>query len=153
MRIQRMRALWLAVGAGIFSTSAIGQEKPSVPTAPTRAADYDVKRESVLLGRVVAYAQVSVGGAQGPHVTLETSAGVVDVHLGDARLLAANHFQIQAGDTLRVIGENVANGGGGQFLARILQKGTQVLEVRSVRGFPLSYAAPRDGTKPQGGVL
>jgi ABC-type uncharacterized transport system YnjBCD ATPase subunit len=80
---------------------------------------------------------------------------VVDVHLGDARLLAANHFTIQNGDSLRIIGENVAYGKGTIFVARIVQKGAQALAVRSVRGIPLSYMAPRNGAaqKPQGGVL
>ena len=79
----------------------------------------------------------------------------MDVHLGDARVLTANHFNIQAGDTLRIIGENVASGTASPFLARIVQKGTQALAVRSERGIPVRYAAPKNGSesKSQGGVL
>ena len=88
-------------------------------------------------------------------LVVHTSNGIVDVHLGDARLLAANHFTIQSGDSLRIIGETVAYGNGTQFVARIVQKGTQVLAVRSVRGIPLTYMAPRNGAqaKSQGGAL
>jgi hypothetical protein len=48
----------------------------------------------------------------------------------------------------------VAYAGGKQFLARVIQKGTQALMLRSVRGIPLSYTAPHKSaaTTPQGGA-
>ena len=88
----------------------------------------------------------------GVHVSLQSSAGIVDVHLGDARLLAANHFTIQPGATLRIIGENVLYRGKTQFVARVVQKGTQAVVMRSVRGLPLSYVAPQDASKKQESV-
>ena len=77
------------------------------------------------------------------------------MHLGDSRLLAANKFTIHSGDTLRIIGETVSLASGTQFVARIVQNGAQAVAVRSSRGFPLSYVAPRNtnASKPQGGVL
>jgi hypothetical protein len=154
MQMRSKTWITLFMAAGMFAGFATGQEK-SVASARTGLSAYDLERETTLIGKV----QSSTAGAQtaplGAHVTLQTSGGVVDVHLGDARLLAANHFTIHSGDTLRIIGENVAYGKGTQFVARLVQKGTQVLAVRSVRGIPLSYMAQRDGAqgRTQGGVM
>jgi hypothetical protein len=118
------------------------------------AASYDAAREVTLVGTVVSYQSSVDKPPLGAHVLLSTPAGNVDVHLGDARFLNANHFQIQTGDSIRVIGENVAYGGATQFLARVIQKGTQALMLRSVRGIPLSYTAPHKSAAAarQGGV-
>jgi hypothetical protein len=107
------------------------------------------------VGTVLAYTPSSTTLPLGAHVTLQTTGGVMDVHLGNARLLTANHFDIQAGDTLRIIGENVAFGSAAPFLARIVQKGTQALTVRTERGIPVRYLAPGIGgeSKSQGGAL
>jgi len=140
--------------AGMIPGAAAGQQQ-TIASADARLASYDATREGTLTGTVQAFTSVSETAPLGAHVVLQTSSGPVDVHLGDARLLAANHFAIQSGETLRIIGEKVAYGSGTQFVARIVQKGTQVLAVRSVRGIPLSYMAPRNGaqTKSQGGTL
>ena len=116
-----------------------GQQKTSSPPVV-----YDSAREVTLIGTVVSYQSAVDKPPLGAHLTLNTGgAGTVDIHVGDARLLTANHLQVQIGDNLRIIGENVAYAGGTQFLARVIQKGTQALVIRSVRGIPLSYAAPR----------
>ena len=144
----------LVVAAGMFAGVAMGQQK-SVASVNRGLAVYDVSRETTLLGTVQSYTAEAPSAPFGTHVALQTSGGVVDIHLGDARLLAASHFTIRSGDTLRIIGENVSHGKEIQFVARLVQKGTQVLAVRSVRGIPLSYMAPRTGAqlKAQGGVL
>ena len=126
--------------------------------APTRAsapAAYDVKRGITVLGAFMAYPQTPQAPPFGACVTLETSAGTVDVHLGDAKFLAANQFAIQPGDSLRAVGEAVAYGTGSPFVARVVQNGARALMVRSISGFPLSSAAPRSSlnSKPQGGGL
>lgn len=154
MQMRTRKWLTIVMAAGMFAGVAMGQEK-TLASATARPRAYDVNRETTLIGTVQAYTPDAQTAPLGAHVTLQTSSGVMDVHLGDARLLAASHFTIQSGDTLRIIGENVAYGKGTQFVARIVQKGTQVLTVRSVRGFPMSYMAPRAGaqSKTQGGVL
>lgn len=144
---------WIVVGTTFFCCSAMGQEKPL--QTPVRSSGYDLKREGTLVGTVVTYTEASTTPPLGAHVTLQTTAGVVDVHLGDARVLTANHLNIQPGDTLRIIGENVAFGSASPFLARIVQKGTQALAVRSERGIPMRYVAPKNSAenKSQGSVL
>jgi hypothetical protein len=156
MRLLIILVLASAAGTALLCSPALGQEKASVSTdVKSQLASYDVSREATILGTVQAYTPVAQTPPLGAHVSLLTTAGVVDVHLGDARLLAANHFSIQSGDTLRIIGEYVTYGKSTQFVARIVQNGTRALAVRSVRGIPFSYMAPRNAaqSKSQGGVL
>jgi hypothetical protein len=143
----------IVAGIALFCCTAMGQERTT--QTPVRSSGYDLKREGTLVGTVIAFTESSTTPPLGAHVTLQTTGGVVDIHLGDARLLAANHFNIQTGDTLRIIGENVAFGSATPFLARIVQKGTQALAVRSPRGIPYSYWGPKNSpaSKPVGGAL
>jgi hypothetical protein len=152
MRMRKM-PLWIVAGIALFCCTAMGQDR--TPQTPVRSSGYDLKREGTLVGTVIAYTESSTTFPLGAHVTLQTTGGIVDVHLGNPRLLTANHFSIQTGDTLRIIGENVAFGSAAPFLARIVQKGTQALAVRSERGIPVRYVAPKNGagSKSQGGVL
>jgi hypothetical protein len=140
---------WLAA-AVCFSAGAAAQQKAQI--VPQKNQAYDASRESVLQGTVVAYTAASTRPPLGAHVTVQTSSGVVDVHLGNAQLLAANHFSLASGDSVRITGENVAYGTSNQFLARIIQKGNQALAVRSVRGFPLTPSG-KLGPRTEGGAL
>lgn len=132
--------------AFLFSTLTHAQQKTQ--TAPQRIPAYDVNREVSVQGTVISFTENSETGPSGPHLILQTASGTLDVHLGNARLLEANHFTLAAGDSVRVIGENVSSGTNTQFLARLIQKGNQAVLLRSPQGFPL-----RPMTKPQGGVL
>ena len=127
----------LVGSALLLSTMASAQQK----SIPQRNLSYDVSREVALQGSVISYSETSSVAPFGPHVTLQTSSGVVDVHLGNARVLESNHFTLAAGDSVRVVGENVPVGTGTQFLARIVQKGNQTVALRSAQGFPLRPAA------------
>ena len=145
---------WLAISvliAGISANPMRGQEKTATATEP-RA--YDVSREVTLVGKVVSYSASNATPPLGPRVMLQTPSGTIDVHLGNPRLLEANHLVIESGDTLRIIGEEVALGNAKQFVARIVQKGTQAVVVRTAGGFPLLPAASKDAarTNTQGGV-
>jgi DNA/RNA endonuclease YhcR with UshA esterase domain len=145
----RVGMVWLA-GVLLFSTTAGAQQ--TAQTAAQRNQAYDVSRETVVEGKVLQYTAASSVAPLGPHVTVQTSLGVVDVHLGSARLLEANHFSLNSGDSVRIVGENVAYGKGSQFLARVIQKGTQVLAVRSARGLPLAPSG-KFGPQTGGGAL
>lgn len=138
--------LSIAGTALLFASLTHAQQKTQ--TAPQRITVYDVSREVSVQGTVVSYTENSSTAPLGPHVILQTSSGSLDVHLGNARLLDANHFTLAAGDAVRVIGENVASSSGPQFVARLIQKGNQAVLLRSPQGFPL-----RPMIKPQGGVL
>ena len=111
-----------------------------------------MSRETVLEGKVLQYTPASSVVPLGAHVTVQTTSGAVDVHVGNANRLAANNLSLASGDTVRIVGENVTYGKSTQFLARIVQKGNQILEVRSTRGFPLGTTA-KLGPRTEGGAL
>jgi hypothetical protein len=125
---------------GISATAALAQQNPA---ATEDLTTYDVQREVALIGTVQSYTPLAQTPPLGAHLILQTASGLVDVHLGDWRLLTASQFAISPGDKLRIVGETIAYGQHTQFVARLLQKGTQLLAVRSIRGFPLSFMAPR----------
>jgi hypothetical protein len=139
---------WL-VAVLLFSVSAAAQQKAQ-NTAEQRRS-YDLSREVSLQGTVVSFAENSSAAPLGARVVIQTASGQVDVHLGDGRLLQANHLTLAAGDSIRVIGENVPYGEGTQFFARMIQKGSQTLTLRSTRGFPLR-PVPK-ACKAEAGVL
>jgi hypothetical protein len=120
----------------VLATSAGAQQKS--PNVAQGNLGYDVSREVSVQGSVVSYSETSSVAPFGPHVSLKTSSSVLDVHLGNARLLELNHVSLAAGDQIRIVGENVAYGTGTQFLARIIQKGNQAVALRTPRGFPLA---------------
>jgi hypothetical protein len=100
-----------------------------------------------LVGKVLSYRASHATPPLGPRVMLQTPSGTIDVHLGNPRLQEANHLVIESGDTLRIIGEELALGDGKQFVARIVQKGTQALVLRTAGGFLLSPVASNDTAK------
>jgi hypothetical protein len=123
----------LLISTQFLGTMASAQQK----SAPQVNVNYEVSRETSVQGSVISYTETSSTAPLGARVTLQTSSGVLDVHLGNAQVLASNHLTLAAGDTVRVVGENVAFGQGTQFVARIVQKGNQSVGLRSARGFPL----------------
>jgi hypothetical protein len=110
---------------------------------------YDVARENVINGKVLQY----TASPRGARILLQTSSGTVEVNAGNSKLISANHISLQAGDSVSVTGENVPAGEATVFLARIIQKGTQSVAVRSKTGMPLlATARTADGriVSPEG---
>lgn len=147
-----------AMAVALLSAPLAGAQQKEQPVQQDNTT-YQLSRETVLQGTVVSYTASSTTAPIGAHVTVQTATGVVDVHLGSAKLLEANHFTLAAGDTVRIVGENIADEQGSFFAVRILQKGGQTLLLRSVRGIPLSRAgvralpvSERAKLAPQGGV-
>jgi hypothetical protein len=135
-----------ACGAVVLAAQvAIAQQKTE--NGAQLQSAYSVSREASVQGTVVSFAENSTAPAIGPRVALQTSSGQMDVHLGNLRLLEANHLTLSQGDSIRVIGENVVVGGSTQFLARLLQKGNQTIALRSTRGFPLRPMTARGEAK------
>jgi hypothetical protein len=140
----------IIVGTG--AGAVCGQGMPAAVAVQPPA--YDMSREVTLVGKVVSYSASSAVPPWGPHAKLQIASAVKDIHRGDARLLKAQHMAIESGDSLRIIGEGVTPGSQKQFVARIVQKGTQAVVLRSAGGFPLLPAARQDADPPktQGGV-
>jgi hypothetical protein len=122
--------------AATFCCGVYGQI-PQVAVRNTGPGGYDVARESVITGKVLAYSAAGNTAPRGAHVTVQTSSGTVDAQLGNARMLKANHLTLEAGDSVSITGESVAYGNGTVFVARVIQKGSQSVAVRSRAGMPL----------------
>ena len=131
----------LATACIAFSAPAFAQQSTIARAADTRR--YDLRRETNLVGTVVSFEPYSKTAPYGALLILQASFGVLEVHLGDARLLSANHFTIQSGDTLRIVGEPLSAHQATYFVARIVQKGTQALALRTPQGSLIPYVAPR----------
>ena len=135
--------LFLLVGLFIGSVTlclAANAQQP-VPSDPQLLRTYNANREISLVGSVVEFNAASEIPPMGAHVTIQTASGQVNVHLGNAKVLEANHLALHAGDNVRIVGEPMALGEGTYFAARIVQKGTQAVAVRTSKGFPLTPAA------------
>ena len=129
----------LLVCALALCLSAVAQQ--SAQSAVRPPATYDVSREGSLIGTVVRFDAASATPPVGAHLLLQTAAGQVDVHLGNAKLLQASHLELNAGDAVRIVGENLSLGDTTFFAARIVQKGTQAVAVRNSKGFALTPAS------------
>jgi len=128
---------WLCCSL-LLAVAASAQQKPH-----DLKAGYDPGREVNLVGSVTSFVADSRTGPLGAHVVVQTATGLVDVHVGTAKFLEQNHLTLTSGDTVRVVGESFTSGANTVFLARIVQKGTQAVAVRSPRGMPLWLAGAR----------
>ena len=104
---------------------------------------YDIAKDVSLQGTVLTFTENSQTPPIGAHVLLQTSAGNVDVHLGDARFLHLSKLNITQGASVRFVGQMTTVGKNQIFLARLVQVGAQVVAVRSDHGLPLARAGAR----------
>jgi hypothetical protein len=138
------------VGVGLLCLSLFfgGRTTRSQVTSNDLRVGYDPAREMNLIGTVSSFTPNSENGPLGAHVAVQTANGVVDVHVGSAKFLTLNHLSLNEGDSVRIIGESFTNGGNTVFLARIIQKGTVAVAVRSPRGIPLWFSGTRAQQAP-----
>ena len=130
---ERIRTGILVLAGGLALCVSARAQQTAQPDA-RRLQSYDVAREVTLVGTVVKFEATSSTPPIGAHLLVQTASGQVDVHLGDARVLKANKLELNAGDSVRIVGENLVSDSG-TFAARIVQKGTQAVAVRTTRGF------------------
>jgi hypothetical protein len=148
-RVREIGAVGALVGgalvSGLFGALASGdlvwgQQIPQIAGHRTGAA-YDVARESVISGKIMQYSATSTTPPLGAHISLQTSSGTIEVHAGNAKVIQASNISLQAGDSVSITGETVAFGSGNVFVARVIQKGSQSVAVRSKNGVPLLQTA------------
>jgi hypothetical protein len=137
--IRFFTAIIMFAGALSFCFSAGAQQSTQLDLR--RLQSYEPSRELSVVGTVIKYEPASSVAPMGVHLLLQTASGPLDVHLGNAKLLQASHLDLNPGDNVRVVGESLALGDGTYFAARIVQKGTQAVAVRSARGFLLTPAS------------
>src|SRR6266850_7965793 len=76
--------------------------------AATRSLAYNATQETMIEGTVLSYSAESATPPMGAHVVLQTASGAIDVHLGAASYLEANHFSLTKSDSVKVVGVNSA---------------------------------------------
>ena len=130
-----------ALAAAILLSAAVGQQRNTL--VPPRPSAYDTTSETLLQGTVLNYTEDSALPPIGAHVTVQTSNGTVDVHLGPASYLRANQFSLSAGDSVRFVGASIRVNNRDVFIARTAQKGDQSIVIRSLRGYLQATAAVR----------
>ncbi len=145
IRTTKIRLGILALGIVLGSSlSALAQQLADRPRqAAARGLAYDATREAVIEGTVLSYSAESATPPIGAHLLLQTANGPVDVHLGGASYLRANHFSLAKGDSVRVVGANSATRQGSIFLVRVIQKSGRSLVLRTTKGSPLALAGAR----------
>ena len=132
--------LLTVIFAGSLTFSLAASAQKAMPSDQQLLRTYNANREISLVGTVVKYETNSAIPPIGAHLTLQTASGSVDVHVGNAKVLQAGHLTLRPGDSVRIVGEPMALGGGTYFAARIVQKGTVAVAVRNATGFPLTPA-------------
>ena len=128
------------VCAGLTFAQRPGANMVSAKPVP---GAYEIAKDVSLQGTVLNFTENSQIAPLGAHVLLQTSAGNVDVHLGDARFLRLAKLNITQGANLRFVGQMSSAGKNPVFLARLVQVGAQVVAVRSDHGLPLGAAGVR----------
>jgi hypothetical protein len=147
---RNLRGIGLLCLSAWLGVVASAQQKPN----ELRSAGYQPAREVNLIGTVSSFVADSQTGPLGAHAMVQTVSGIVDVHVGSAKFLETNGMKLSAGDSVRIIGESFTNGANTVFLARIIQKATLAVAVRSPQGMPLWPAGGRIASaKKQGGAL
>ena len=143
---------WLLLGSAIFAGALLSAPFSGARQTPTPAArtsfSYDVARETVIQGTVVSYTAASKVPPIGPRATIQTSSGTVDVQLGNAGLLKSAGLDLASGDSVKVVGELANFESGTVFIARVLEKGNQVITLRNFKGIPF-LGKPAANAKPR----
>ena len=132
-------ALLLLLGSSVWAQQLADRPRQ----AAIRTFAYDTTQETVVEGTVLSYTPESATPPVGTHLILQTAAGAIDVHLGAASFLEANHFSVAKGESVKVVGVRSTSRQGTVFLVRVIQKGGQSLVLRTANGASLSLARGR----------
>jgi len=145
MKVFLKSGLMVAVVCASACVGLTFAQRPGANTVSAKPASgtYDIAKDVSLQGTVLSFTENSQTAPLGAHVLLQTSAGNVDVHLGDARFLRLAKLNITQGASLRFVGQMSSAGKNPVFLARLVQVGAQVVAVRSDHGLPLGAAGVR----------
>jgi hypothetical protein len=109
---------------------------------------YDAATVETVRGKVVAVDQMTPRKGMGPgvHLTLETGAGTISVHLGPTWYLERQDVAIAPNDEIEVKGSRVTFDGKPALIAAEVHKGGQTLLLRDASGIP--YWAGWRRTRP-----
>ena len=97
---------------------------------------YDPATVTTVAGTVEQVEKIARGNHNGVHLTLTTSAGSVQVHLGPDFYLDKQAVKIAKGDQVEVTGSKVTFQGSPAIIAQTVKKGDAVLTLRDAAGVP-----------------
>jgi hypothetical protein len=105
---------------------------------------YDTGTEATVTGTVAATEQIAESGRGrgrrglgGTHLSLKTSTGTLNVHLGPTAYLTAQKISVATGDRLEIVGSRVTVDNESVIVAKSVKKGDQTWTLRDAAGLPL----------------
>ena len=107
-------------------------------TSPVRRArNYDPQTEMTIKGTVETVNQLQGRrGCCGTHLTLNTGAATVPVHVGPAAYVKQQQFSFVKGDEIEVTGSKIQLSGKDVIIAREIRKEGKTLVLRNPQGIP-----------------
>src|SRR5271155_1066400 len=106
LKIRMLLGSAIFAGALLSASFAGAQQQQQTTSAAQANLAYDMNRETMVQGTVLSYTASSMVAPIGPHVTIETSSGTMDVHLGNADRIKANDIFLAVGNSVKIVGEN-----------------------------------------------
>jgi hypothetical protein len=100
---------------------------------------YNSATETTVAGTVEDVRTVSppAGGRGALHLTLNTSSGPVEVHVGPTWYVSSRNITFAKGDAVTLIGSKMSMSGREVLVAREITKGQQTLTLRAANGAPV----------------
>ncbi len=124
--------------AGLFAIAPLVLAQSSTSSSSGRGSrNYNPATETNVQGTVEEVIQTTgQQGWSGVHVSLKTSQGIYEVHVGPASYLSAQHFTISKGDSLEVTGSRTKMNNKDVLIARQITKEGKTLTLRDEQGYP-----------------
>jgi hypothetical protein len=124
----------LSMSAPAMSSSLMQQAAPVTKNAAFRP-DYDVSKEVELAGTVRGISVRSKAGRpSGAYLTISTSRGLVDTHLGSFALRGGQPVSVYPGEQVTVVGVMSTVNSSSIFLARTVRTNTKTFIIRNEHG-------------------
>jgi hypothetical protein len=115
----------------------------SASTASQQVVPYDVAKETRVQGTIQSIDSSGAHLPVGTHILVQTTAGVVDAHLGPLTKGSLDALNLSVGESVALTGMDEALPGGNVFLVRILTTSSRVIILRNEHGFPVRSLLPR----------
>jgi hypothetical protein len=126
-------------------TLALSLAASATMLAQSGSIAYDRSNEVAVTGTLLHVVSLpAADGSVGVHFDLQTPNGLLNVHVGPAMFIGAGNFWFFADETITVIGSRAVIDGNHAFIAKAVQKGSAVLQLRTAEGAP-KWAPAVDG--------
>ena len=100
--------------------------------APRYEASKEVTMEGTIQGLV---RKPAPGTMMGAHLTVSTSKGTIDAHIGDFVLKGAHPYAPAVGQSVKLTGVMTTINNKSVFLTRTVETGNRTVQVRTERGY------------------